>query len=87
MMRLCSGLVFAVAAILCTASAPTVVIAGEAERAPAAAQPSDGLTVPLLAEGFSIGRWFSGSGGRARVVQFCVATMVVALFIMMRKLR
>jgi hypothetical protein len=41
----------------------------------------------LLAAGsWSIGRWFSGTGGRTRVVQFCVVTMCVALFIMMRKL-
>jgi len=42
------------------------------------------LTTHLFAEGWGFGRWFSG-GGRTRVVQFCAATMCVALFIMMRK--
>ena len=41
---------------------------------------------PVLLAGWGIGRWFAGGGGRARVVQFCVVTMCVALFIMMRKL-
>jgi hypothetical protein len=40
----------------------------------------------LLAQGWGIGRYFSGAGGRTRVVQFCVVTMCIALFIMMRKL-
>jgi hypothetical protein len=40
----------------------------------------------LLAQGLGIGRFFSGAGGRTRVVQFCVVTMCIALFIMMRKL-
>ncbi|HWG43179.1 MAG TPA: hypothetical protein VN688_10370 [Gemmataceae bacterium] len=48
----------------------------------------DAAPVPVvLAGGWGIGKWFSGGGARTRVVQFCVATMCVALFIMMRKLR
>ncbi len=56
----------------------TAVVRADVETAPAPV---------LLAGSFSFGRWFSGSGGRTRVVQFCVVTMCVALFIMMRKLR
>ena len=40
----------------------------------------------LLAEGWGIGSWFTGTNGRTRVVRFCVVTMCIALFIMMRKL-
>jgi hypothetical protein len=40
----------------------------------------------LLAEGWGIGSWFSGANARSRVVRFCVVTMCIALFIMMRKL-
>ena len=32
-----------------------------------------------------IGSFFSGMGSRTRVVQFCVLTMAVALFILMKK--
>jgi hypothetical protein len=39
----------------------------------------------LLADGSNLRQLFSGIGGRARVVQFCVVTMCIALFIMMRK--
>jgi len=52
--------------------------------APAA---GDAAAPALLAEGSSFGRLFSGSGGRARVVQFCVVTMCIALFVMMRKFK
>lgn len=47
----------------------------------------DAAAPVLLAEGSSFGRLFSGSGGRTRVVQFCVVTMCIALFIMMRKFK
>ena len=40
---------------------------------------------PVLAEGFSLKGYFSGIGSRTRVVQLCVVTMCLALFIMMRK--
>jgi hypothetical protein len=40
---------------------------------------------PVLAEGFSLKGFFSGMGSRTRVVQLCVVTMCLALFIMMRK--
>jgi hypothetical protein len=51
-----------------------------------AAGDGDAPATVLLAQGWGIGRWFSGTGGRTRVVQFCVVTMCIALFIMMRKL-
>ena len=56
------------------------------EPAVAARAAGDTATPVLLAEGSGVGRLFSGSGGRTRVVQFCVVTMCIALFVMMRKL-
>jgi hypothetical protein len=41
----------------------------------------------VLADGFSIGKVFSGLNSRARIVQGCIVFMCIALFIMMRKLR
>jgi hypothetical protein len=52
----------------------------------AASVSADAPAPALLAQGWGIGRFFSGTGGRTRVVQFCVVTMCIALFIMMRKL-
>jgi hypothetical protein len=46
----------------------------------------DASSASTLFAVWSIGKWFSGSGGRARVVQLCVVTMCIALFSMMRKL-
>jgi hypothetical protein len=39
----------------------------------------------VFADGFSLKGFFSGMGSRTRVVQLCVVTMCLALFIMMRK--
>ena len=64
--------------------AQTISAQGSAVVAPAA---DDAAAPVLLAESFSIGRLFSGSGGRTRVVQFCVVTMCIALFVMMRKFK
>lgn len=58
-------------------SASSAVACAASDTAPAPA---------LFAGSWGIGRWFSGTGGRARVVQLCVVTMCIALFIMMRKL-
>ena len=39
----------------------------------------------VVAEGFTLKGYFSGMGSRTRVVQLCVVTMCLALFILMRK--
>jgi hypothetical protein len=74
--------------LVSTSIAPAEAAQAEGGGRPAAVVlPSSGhasSSGPLLAS-WSFGKWVSG-GGRARVVQFCVATMCVALFIMMRKL-
>jgi hypothetical protein len=58
-----------------------------AQQSSLAARADGDTSVPiLLAQGWSFGSFFSGGGGRTRVVQFCVVTMGVALFIMMRKI-
>jgi hypothetical protein len=57
--------------------------AGPAPAAPAAA--ASPATPVVLAEGFSLKGYFSGFGSRTRVIQLCVVTMCLALFIMMRK--
>ena len=71
--------------------APPATHAGLSFEARASSKPnevreSDGLVAPAPLLGWGIGKWFVGSGGRTRVVQFCVVTMCIALFIMMRKL-
>ena len=61
----------------CAGTAPA---ARPVPAAVAAAAPA-----PVLAEGFSLKGYFSGFGSRARVIQLCVVTMCLALFILMRK--
>jgi hypothetical protein len=51
---------------------------------PAAATPLAPATI-LSAYSWNIGHFLSG-GGRMRIVQICVVTMCIALFILMRKL-
>jgi hypothetical protein len=85
----CYRLFFLVGVILFAACTPASAETFEGRRSAAAVCKAKAETPPmpvLLAGGWSIGKWFSGSGGRTRVVQFCVVTMCVALFIMMRKL-
>jgi hypothetical protein len=80
---------FLFAALLLCDATPAAMATSEAGPSAAMYTACDGASISsivLLAEGWSIGKWFSGSGGRTRVVQFCVVTMCIALFIMMRKL-
>ncbi len=51
-----------------------------------AARPAGVSRVVLADSGWSLGKYVA-SGGRARIVQICVAVMCIALFILMRKLR
>jgi hypothetical protein len=82
----CSRVVFLLGVFL-LAGSPAVSAETAAREGSTAAVSGDAAPAPvLLAGGWGIGKWFSGSGGRARVVQFCVGTMCIALFIMMRKL-
>ncbi len=69
-----------------TAGPPSSTATPTAGWSPSAADGGD-ATPGLLAVNWNIGKYFSGMGGRARVVQVCVVVMCVALFIMMRKLR
>jgi hypothetical protein len=64
----------------CAAAAPAM---GPAPAATAAAVAPAAPAV--FADGFSLKGFFSGMGSRTRVVQLCVVTMCLALFIMMRK--
>jgi hypothetical protein len=66
--------------LLLGAGAGAAPAAGPALTAAAPAAPA------VLAEGgFSVKGFLSGLGSRARVVQLCVVTMCLALFILMRK--
>jgi hypothetical protein len=84
-------LILFVALILFAASPParaeTSVRASSPNVPCAADDGASTTTTVLLAESWGIGKWFAGANGRTRVVQFCVATMCIALFIMMRKLQ
>ena len=85
-----SRLFFVIGLLLWAGWSPVCAESLAAEGSTAVVRAADGEAAPapvLLAQSWSLGRWFSGSGGRTRVVQFCVVTMCVALFIMMRKLR
>jgi hypothetical protein len=85
----CLKLVFLVGLVLLALSPPASAQPRAGQGDSAAVCAAGGVDAPspiLLAQGWSLGRWFSGAGGRTRVVQFCVVTMCVALFIMMRKL-
>jgi hypothetical protein len=64
----------------CAGAAPAM---GPAPAGTAAAVVPVGPVV--FADGFSLKGFFSGMGSRTRVVQLCVVTMCLALFIMMRK--
>jgi hypothetical protein len=88
-MILCLSKMFLLAGLLlCDAipAATTTLEAGPSAAVSTVCVGDNSSSTVLLAEGWSIGKWFSGSGGRTRVVQFCVVTMCIALFIMMRKL-
>jgi hypothetical protein len=76
------------AALILGPACPSALAQTTPSREPAvvARAAGDAAAPVLLAEGSSIGRLFSGTGGRARVVQLCVVTMCIALFIMMRKI-
>jgi hypothetical protein len=50
-----------------------------------AAQPARASAAAVFAEGWSIGRLFSGLNNRTRIVQFCVGAMVLGLFILIKK--
>jgi hypothetical protein len=79
----------AVALLVCLASVaapPARAESGSPGTTPAAREVRAAPPPVLLAEGWSPWQYFRGAAGRTRVVQFCVVTMCVALFIMMRKL-
>jgi hypothetical protein len=72
---------------------PTRGKADEASSGPAPKAPvsqtvlsADLSGSPLaFAEGLSMSKFFSGMNNRGRVVQVCIVTMCIALFILMRK--
>jgi hypothetical protein len=72
----------AVSPSVCSQTPPRAGTAASVCAARGAGEPAP----VVLAQGWGIGRYFSGTGGRTRVVQLCVVTMCIALFIMMRKL-
>jgi hypothetical protein len=51
----------------------------------ASSPPTSTLAPVVLADGFSMGKLFSGLNSRTRIVQACVVFMCIALFIMMRR--
>ncbi|HEY7308644.1 MAG TPA: hypothetical protein VH643_04690 [Gemmataceae bacterium] len=82
-----SKLICLVALIVGAAPAASAAVNLQTETTAAIRENADGgSSSPTLFAVWSIGKWFSGSAGRARVVQLCVVTMCIALFIMMRKL-
>ncbi len=56
------------------------------ECAPSAVRPAGVRQIVFADNSWSLGKYVA-SGGRARIVQICVAVMCIALFILMRKLR
>ena len=67
------------ALLLLGAAAPVAAAPAGPTAAAAAAAPV------VAAEGFTLKGYFSGMRSRTRVVQLCVVTMCLALFILMRK--